>query len=158
VTLVGCGVPCAYMISKEKTSTVYKIFIETINNITHGQWRPDCIANAISKEHCILVVSQLSFIFFSLSLSFILFNFFFLSSFSRLFLVPVLLILFQFSLSVFSFFCFVLYIIIVGITEALPGCIVFGCFFHLMQAIVRQIKSNLIFCILFSFLDEYIYI
>jgi len=33
----GCGVPCAYMISKEKTSTVYKLFIETINNIIHGQ-------------------------------------------------------------------------------------------------------------------------
>jgi len=78
----GCGVPCAYMISKEKTSTVYKLFIETINNITHGQWRPEyCKCDFERALH-------------------------------------------------------------LGITEALPGCIVFGCFFHLMQAIVRQIKKD----------------
>lgn len=34
---------------------------------------------------------------------------------------------------------------VLGITQALPGCRIFGCFFHLMQSIQRQCKSMYLF-------------
>jgi len=110
VTLVGCGVPCAYMISKEKTSTVYKLFIETINNITHGQWRPEYCKYDFERA---LHLGSFSTLFhFFLSASFILFNFFFLSSFSRLFLISRLINLISNSLFLFFHFSFLCYILL----------------------------------------------
>jgi hypothetical protein len=37
---LGIGVLCAYMISKERTQNVYKLFMETLIELTKGEWHP----------------------------------------------------------------------------------------------------------------------